>query len=114
MKYLLVDDYPAARGLLRDILTGPDTSFIEAANGCEAVAAFAAHHPDWVVMDIEMPEMDGLQATREIRDRHPNARVVIVTQNDADEMRGLAESAGASAFLSKDDLLSLPHLLTIS
>ncbi len=111
MTYLLVDDYPPARRLMRALINGPDTTFLEAENGAQAVEAYATHHPDWVVMDIEMPEMDGLQATRAIRSQDPDARVVIVTLNDVEEMRLLAESAGARGLLAKDDILSLPELL---
>ncbi len=112
MTYLLVDDYPAVRRLMRDIINGPTSVFVEAENGAKAVEEYAAHHPDWVVMDIEMPEMDGLQATRAIRSQDPQARIVIVTQNDEEEIRLLAKSAGARAFLPKDDILSLPDLLS--
>ncbi|BCX47119.1 response regulator [Haloferula helveola] len=111
MTYLLVDDYAAARRLVRDLLEGPDVVIHEAENGIEAVASFASHRPDWVVMDIDMPEMDGLAATREIRRREPCASVAIVTQHDSDDMRMAAADAGAKHFLTKDRLLDLPDLL---
>ncbi len=67
MTYLLVDDYPPARHLMRDLINGPASTFVEAENGVQAVEEYATHQPDWVVMDIEMPEMDGLEATAMIR-----------------------------------------------
>ena len=114
MRFLLVDDYPAGHRLMREILAGPGHEFLEADTGAQAVAAFALHHPDWVLTDLDMPEMDGLEATGAIRDRDPAARIVIVTQHDDDNLRDAARTAGARAFLPKDHLLELPELLTAS
>jgi DNA-binding NarL/FixJ family response regulator len=74
----------------------------EAANGREAVELTRAHRPDVVLMDIRMPEMDGLEATAVIAAEHPETRVLILTTFDLDEYVFQALRAGASGFLLKD------------
>ena len=108
---LVVDDHPAMRELVRDLLAAPGRRFLEGANGCEAVDSFQSNHPDWVVMDLDMPKMDGLSATRAICGADPSARIVIVTQHDEAGLHGAAIAAGAASFLTKDRLFDLPALL---
>jgi DNA-binding NarL/FixJ family response regulator len=74
----------------------------EAANGAEAVAAVAAHRPDVVLMDIRMPGMDGLEATRLITQGGPDPKVVMLTTFDLDDYVYEALRSGASGFLLKD------------
>ena len=87
---------------------------LEAETGREAVDAYATRQPDWVVMDIEMPEMDGLTATRQICSFDPEARVVVVSQYQDAAHGSAARDAGACAFLHKGDLLALPEFLDSS
>jgi DNA-binding NarL/FixJ family response regulator len=103
IRILVVDDQRLVRTGLRVILdTEPDLQVIgEAANGSEAVRLNRALGPDVVLMDIRMPEMDGLEATRAILAQSA-ARVVILTTFDADEYVYEALRAGASGFLLKD------------
>lgn len=111
MKLLIIDDNPQMRRLLRRVLTGLFTEVCECADGTEAVAAYSHQQPDWVLMDIEMPEVDGLTATRRIRAEFPAAQIVMVTQYDDRELRAAASAAGVSGYVLKDDLLSLRSLL---
>jgi DNA-binding NarL/FixJ family response regulator len=109
---LLADDQELMRMGFRMVIDSqPDLSVIgEAANGREAIAATARLSPDVLLMDVRMPEMDGVEATRQIVDSGSNARVIILTTFDLDEYVYAALRAGASGFLLKDaqpaDLLS--------
>jgi DNA-binding NarL/FixJ family response regulator len=109
---LLADDQELMRMGFRMVMeTQPDISLIgEATNGREAVAEAERLRPDVVLMDVRMPEMDGVQATRLIIESNSNARIIILTTFDLDEYVYAALRAGASGFLLKDtppaDLLS--------
>ncbi|MGH2903456.1 MAG: response regulator [Solirubrobacteraceae bacterium] len=109
---LLADDQELMRMAFRMVMdTQPDISIVgEAANGREAVEAVGSLRPDVVLMDVRMPEMDGVQATRLIVESNSQARIIILTTFDIDEYVYAALRAGASGFLLKDtqpaDLLS--------
>jgi DNA-binding NarL/FixJ family response regulator len=104
IRVLLVDDQPLVRTGLRTLLEEePDIAVVgDAADGEEAVRAVAALAPDVVLMDIRMPVLDGLEATRRIIRSGSNARVVILTTFDLDAYVFEALRAGASGFLLKD------------
>ena len=104
IKVLLADDQALMRGGFRMILeTEEDMAVVgEAIDGREAVEQFVRLRPDVVVMDIRMPEMDGLEATRRLAGSDPPARVLILTMFDLDEYVFEALRAGASGFLLKD------------
>ncbi|GAA3387462.1 response regulator transcription factor [Cryptosporangium minutisporangium] len=101
---VLADDQPLIRAGLRVLLSEtPDLELLgEAATGTEAVALAEQHRPDVVVMDLRMPEMDGVDATREITARVADTRVLVLTTFDDDEYVYAALQAGASGFLVKD------------
>ncbi|MGW3958583.1 response regulator [Amycolatopsis sp. NPDC005003] len=105
IRVLLVDDQRLVRAGFRSILDGEDdiTVVAEAADGREALQAAHDHHPDVVLMDIRMPVLDGLAATRHLlEDPGVQAKVVILTTFDLDEDVYGALRAGASGFLVKD------------
>ena len=109
--YLVVDDHAGFRRALRSYLPGEIFQVVECADGREASEAFARYLPDWTIMDVEMPGLDGLAATREILRQFAMARVVIVTQHDTAEYRREARNAGACAFVSKENLSQLTAIL---
>ena len=104
IKVLLVDDDALVRSGLRMMLGGDDSIRIvgEAADGSEVAAAVDGHRPDVVLMDIRMPEVDGLTATRRLRQRANPPEVIVLTTFDADEMIFKALRHGAAGFLLKD------------
>jgi len=110
MRFLVVDDNPAIRCLIREILAAPDTEFFEACNGEEAVASHRSEHPDWTIMDIEMPVMDGFDATAAILTQSPDARIAIITQHNQPSIQEKAYQIGAAHFFPKDNLFPLCHL----
>ena len=103
-RVLVVDDHSLLRtGVANIINHESDLEVVaEAANGREAIAAFLLHRPDVVLMDLRMPEMEGVEAVRRIRDIDPQARVVVLTTYDADEDIARALQAGAKAYILKD------------
>ena len=106
IRVVLVDDQELVRTGFRMILDGEDDIDVvgEAGNGREAIGAVGRLHPDVVVMDIRMPEMGGVEATRTIAadDRLSETHVLVLTTFDADEYVVEAIRAGASGFLLKD------------
>ena len=104
LRVLVVDDQSLVRGGFCSILQREDDLEVvgEAADGVEAVEAVERLRPDVVLMDVRMPRMDGIAATRLLTARHPRTRVVILTTYDLDEYLLDAIRAGASGFLLKD------------
>jgi DNA-binding NarL/FixJ family response regulator len=111
-RVLLADDQELMRMGFRMVMdTQPDLEIVgEAANGAEAVEATRKLAPDVVLMDVRMPQLDGVEATRQIVGAQSSARIIILTTFDLDEYVFAALRAGASGFLLKDappaDLLS--------
>jgi DNA-binding NarL/FixJ family response regulator len=102
---VIADDQALVRGGFRLILKAAGIDVVaEAANGAEAVAAVRQHQPDVVLMDVRMPVLDGIEATRRILAAHPDSapRIIILTTFDLDEYVYAALAAGASGFLLKD------------
>ncbi|MDI6912141.1 response regulator transcription factor [Nocardioides sp.] len=105
IRVLVVDDQSMVRAGLRMLLADePDIEVVaEAGNGREAIARAERFHPDVVLMDIRMPELDGLEATRRILATGGTARVLVLTTFNLDEYVYEALGAGASGFVLKDD-----------
>ncbi len=111
MTVLIVDDNAGVRRLLRRVAAEVATGIWECSDGADALAAYSAHQPSVVLMDVRMPQMDGLAATRQIRLADPSARIVIVTDYDDDALRQAAREAGACAYVLKVNLLDLSALI---
>ena len=103
IKLLLVDDEPLVRkGLRMRLASEPDLVVGgEATNGKEALVLAEALHPDVVLMDIELPLMDGIAATQALHAFSPELAVIILTIHDDEATRAQAQAAGATAFITK-------------
>jgi DNA-binding NarL/FixJ family response regulator len=106
IRILAVDDHPIVRqGIAGLVAVHSDMSLVaEASNGREAVQQFRAHHPDITLMDLQMPEMGGLDAMIVIRGEFPEARIIVLTTYAGDAQILRALKAGARAYLLKNSL----------
>src|SRR5262245_15550712 len=106
IRILIADDHFVVRmGLTAVINAQPDARVIaEAGNGRQAVDLFREHKPDITLMDLRMPIMSGLEATKAIRDEFPDARIIVLSTYDGDEDIYRALEAGAWSYLFKDAL----------
>jgi DNA-binding NarL/FixJ family response regulator len=104
IKVVIADDQALVRGGFRMILDAREDIEVagEAADGAEAIALVAEHEPNVVLMDVRMPNVDGIEATRRIVASGSPARIIILTTHDVDEYVFAALRAGASGFLLKD------------
>jgi DNA-binding NarL/FixJ family response regulator len=84
---------------------------VECGDGLEAIAAFAQHRPDWVLMDIEMKPVDGLAATRQIKAHWPEAKVIFVTSYDQPRFREAASQLKVEGYVIKDNLEQINQIV---
>jgi DNA-binding NarL/FixJ family response regulator len=104
IRILAVDDHPLLRdGIAALIAIAPDMQLVGAcSNGREAIEQFRALRPDVTLMDLQMPEMSGLEAVIAIRSEFPDARIIVLTSYPDDAHVGRALKAGASGYLVKN------------
>ena len=111
MKILIVDDDKRIRKMMTAAIADLATEVIECSDGDLALDAYARHLPDWVLMDLNMPNVDGITATYQIHLAYPYAKIVIVTSYDSTALRQAAESAGAVGYILKDNLADLAIII---
>ena len=106
LRIMLADDHALVRRGARGLLQSHSGWRVvgEAASGTEAVEMAKKLEPDVAIVDISLPEMDGVQVTRQIRDALPNTKVLVLTMHDSDEVVQNALSAGAHGYVLKSDL----------
>src|SRR5262245_36226831 len=114
MKLLVVEDDVRVRRMIVSLVSDLSDEIFECGDGKEAQSFYAEHLPDWVLMDVRMPEVDGITATRMIKSNHPEAKIIIVTTYDGEAIRETARSAGAFAYVLKEDLSDLRKILQSS
>jgi len=104
IRIMIVDDHPVIReGISAVLSTVPDMQLAaEARNGREAIELFGTHRPDVTLMDLQMPEMGGIEAIISIRKMFPDARIIVLTTYTGDANAARAFKAGASGYLLKN------------
>jgi DNA-binding NarL/FixJ family response regulator len=111
MRFLIVDDNQGMRRTIEMVVTQDGDEVIECEDGKDALELYTKHHPDWVLMDISMKNVNGIEATEQITEIDPGARVVIVTEYEDRFFRKAAHDAGAFAFISKEQLRDIKKLI---
>jgi CheY-like chemotaxis protein len=112
MKLLIVDDNSGIRRVLRRLLADTARGIWECADGSEALAAYEEHRPDIVLMDLRMPTVDGLTATRLIRGYDPSARIIVLTDYQDEDLKSAALEAGARGYVLKQEIAGLPEIVS--
>ena len=113
MKLMIVDDNKGVRTLIRSLFENRAEQIIECSDGQSAVEQYDRHIPDYVLMDIEMKRMDGFEATRKIIEKHPGAKIIIVTSHANYKFYEISKQAGATEFVSKENLFELEEIIRV-
>ena len=111
MKVLIVDDSSQMREMMRQFLPSAAGEIFECEDGIDALACYEKFLPDWVLMDWEMKQMNGLEATRQIIGKYTDAKILLVTQYNDRELREAAAEAGVCGFVLKENLAELRRIL---
>lgn len=112
MKILIVDDNKQMRTAVKSIFPKENIEFHEASNGAEGIEIYSKILPDWVIMDIKMEKLNGIEATKQLKKINPSANIAILTNYDTKYYRKAAIDAGAEYFLSKQNLIELQSIFS--
>lgn len=110
---LIADDNPDVRRMVRSLIAEIDPEVAECSDGGAAIEAYDELEPDWLLMDINMLPVDGLTAMRAILEKHPKARIIVISQYQDARTRDTALAMGAYAFVGKEDLMSIRDLVQV-
>jgi CheY-like chemotaxis protein len=108
---LIVDDNAGMRQTVKAMLMERDSAFCECDDGSKALEMYRTYHPDWVLMDVRMPIVDGITATHRIKEVFPDARIIIVSGYNDPLLKKQAHEAGAISYVLKDDLSPLLNII---
>lgn len=111
MKVLIVDDSAPMRRMIHGLIAPFVEETYECGDGGEALEIYRRFRPDWVLMDIDLPQIDGITAVRQIIAEDAEANILMVTNYDEIDMRRAADEAGASGYVLKDNLLAVRSFL---
>ena len=111
MKLMIVDDHAGIRKKICELLGRPNVEMRECASGEDAIDATAEFKPDWIIMDVNLPGVNGFEAAAMIREAVPCMQVVFISAEDRNYLREEAQNRHAAQFLSKNHLAQLPRVL---
>jgi CheY-like chemotaxis protein len=112
MKIMIVDDNRKIRDVIKSVLLEYQAEIFECEDAKSAIENYDCFRPDWVLMDIELDGMDGIAAAKEISKNDSKAKIIIVTNYDEPQFRSAARSAGAVAFVNKENLHELNGIIS--
>ena len=108
---MIVEDNAGMRHLIKTVVSDFADEVVECEDGADALEAYTELQPDWVLMDIKMPKVDGLTATLILKNAFPEANICIVTDYGDQKTKDAAQKAGAQGYVLKENLYSLPEIL---
>ncbi|MEZ5425077.1 MAG: response regulator [Pyrinomonadaceae bacterium] len=111
MKVLIVDDSPEMRSILSHFVRPICQDIYECSDGIYALECYQKYEPDWVLMDWQMKEMNGITASEQILEKYPNAHICMVSSFDDIDLKEEAIKVGVTDFVRKDDLSGLRQIL---
>jgi DNA-binding NarL/FixJ family response regulator len=114
MNILIADDNDKMRALIKNLLFENIRSvntIYECKNGKQAIEGYFNYKPDWILLDIRMNSMDGLTAAEKIKQKDPNAKIIIITNYDEASYRNRAKSISVFAYILKENLNELINIL---
>lgn len=112
MRLMIIDDHAPAREMIRNFLSLPGVTICECDSGEQGVQRAREFKPHWVTMDIDMPGLNGFQATEALHLEHPPARIVILTAYNEEHYRKRCREVGAVALINKSNLMALRIMLS--
>ena len=111
MKLMIIEDSDELRRMITSSIGDVVEEFVECRNSAEALATYKANTPDMVLMDLRTRQIDGFEATKQIKTAFPEAMVIMVSQWDSPALRRAAQLAGAEAYVNRDDLQRLGDMI---
>ncbi len=111
MTVMIVDDSVEMRQLLREMIAPFSAEIVECSDGQECLDRFEAMRPEWTIMDVRMPRLDGLSTTRDIVQRWPGSKIILLTHFPSPAVAAVAREFGAVDCVGKDDLFRLVDVM---
>ncbi len=113
MKYLIIEENRKMIKIIEEIISISENSFVECTNVNEALSSYSAHLPDFVLLDIQINKMHGLDILKKFHVEFPAAKIIIITDYDTPASRFAVTNEGALAFISKENLFELKNYINV-